>query len=201
MRERSPGATLIATMLAFLIAAPVLAGNRLAVPLLGSWNFDLESVTVAKSRVVFEVQRNWNVAHTEVRDLVVAPVGTVQAVRFRYQPAEPGHHRANVRVLGGAAYTWTFAVDTIDFDVQGTPDFVDVPPGVSLQPLREEGPNVVFTFILDETAVERCAQDAALAEQYMRFVTWRMAGRCITDFDLFSTITVGVAATIAYRAQ
>ena len=114
-------------LLTFL-SSPVRSGNRLAVPMVGSWDFDFvalrvnpprptvgQGVTIeiviacqessdrtGQVRVAIQLQKDWRVVHQASRETNIAPAGTRRKVTFRYRPSKPGVYRIDSTGMKGA---------------------------------------------------------------------------------------------------
>jgi len=180
-----------------LICATLLqAKEKLVVPMIGEWDFDIATAKLEKSSVkTGEIQRvDLNIKCVKSSDgtgnlkvlghvlrkgypisfpvyekpIKVFPAGRVFSMPVQFVPDEPGEYVLQVSIWGGTGYTWKFDTKNIGFRVEWGKG------GFRCREKKREGDKKYFIFEFGPQVVNRIAKDRSVADNYARRILWHL---------------------------
>lgn len=215
----------ILSLLLIIFEGTAHAKNRLVVPLVGEWDFDIVDVTFNKRtfhegerlnvqvdvkcirstnntgyvRVIFKAKHHQKLLYTASIDVNVVPEGNRRRLTFEYITTESGYYNVDIDVLGGAGYLWLFDTtersNRFDLAFHVAQTGRNTGPELLMLPPEEKGRYTVFTFQLNPAAVDVAAYNYPQCEQYVRKMIWTIANEKFNGAH--DAVMIAIAIAIA----
>lgn len=217
------------SMLTIILNSTAYAKNRLIVPLVGEWDFDIVNVTFNKHqlneretlkihtgvkcikstnntgyvRVVLKVKHHNLLLYTDSRDVNIIPEGNQHTLTFEYITTGSGYYDVDIDVLGGAGYLWQFDTtensNRFDLAFSVNRSSGSESPEMLMFPPEERGRFTVFTFQLNPAAVDAAAYNYPKCEQYVRKMIWAIANEKFKGAH--DSVMIAIAIAIAKHSS
>ena len=182
--------------ISLIITNILLAKDKLVVPMIGQWDFDIATAKLEKTsvktgeilrvdlnlkcvqstdgtgnlKVLGHIQRKgYPISFPVYEELIkVFPAGRVFSMPVQFVPDEPGEYVLHVSIWGGTGYTWNFDTRSIGFRVEWGKG------GFRCCKKKREGDKIHFIFEFGPQVVNRMAKDRSIADNYARRILWHL---------------------------
>jgi len=182
--------------ISLIITNILLAKDKLVVPMIGQWDFDIATAKLEKTsvktgeilrvdlnlkcvqstdgtgnlKVLGHIQRKgYPISFPVYEELIkVFPAGRVFSMPVQFVPDEPGEYVLHVSIWGGTGYTWKFDTRSIGFRVEWGKG------GFRCCKKKREGDKIHFIFEFGPQVVNRMAKDRSIADNYARRILWHL---------------------------